>query len=78
MTHCYVGRLQGKPVPTSPVRRGREGDKSVLALSSSSASASSQCYCPCMATSPSHCLARLLLLATFIMHATNIKLILAW
>ena len=50
-------RLQGKTLPETGGRRGREGDKSVLALSSSSAS--SQCYCPCMAGLCSHhCLTR--------------------
>ena len=48
-------RLQGKSVPP-PVRRGREGDKSFLALSSSSSA--SQCHCPCMGLSSHHCLAR--------------------
>ena len=48
-------RLQGKPVPGSGVtRQGREGDKSVLALSSSSA----QCHCPCLGLSSQHCSAR--------------------
>ena len=51
-------RLQGKAVPDQISRRGREGDKSVMALSSSSAS--SQCFCPCMGSglSSPHCLAR--------------------
>ena len=50
-----VFRLQGKSV-APPVRRGREGNKSFLALSSSSTA--SQCHCPCMGLSSSNCLAR--------------------
>ena len=55
MINIFLFRLQGKSVAT-PVRRGREGDKSFLALSSSSTA--SQCHCPCMGLSSSNCLAR--------------------
>jgi len=69
-------RLQGKEVPEQSRRNGREGDKSVLALSSSSAS--SQCYCPCMGAagfSSHHCLARLLLALALVIHVSNMNMI---
>jgi len=59
-------RLEGK----SPPREGREGDRSVLALSSSSSS--SQCYCPCMGHGSHNCLCRIILALAFILHIRNV------
>jgi len=57
-------RLEGK----SP--NGREGDRSVLALSSSS---SAQCYCPCMGMGSHNCLCRIILALAFILHIKNMN-----
>jgi len=68
-------RLQGKFEKSEiAVRKGREGDKSVLALSSSSAS--SQCHCPCMAAiCTHHCLARLLFAFSLFIHVKNVYML---
>jgi len=60
-------RLEGK----SPPRDGREGDRSVLALSSSSSA--SQCHCPCMGNGSHNCLCGLILALAFILHLKNMN-----
>jgi len=57
-------RLEGK----SPDRR--EGDSSILALSSSSSA--SQCHCPCMGQGANNCLCRIILALAFILHIKNL------
>jgi hypothetical protein len=47
----------------------REGDSSMLALSSSSSA--SQCHCPCMGTSSHQCLCRVILALALLLHVKN-------
>ena len=60
-------RLEGK----SPPKDGREGDRSVLALSSSSSA--SQCHCPCMGNGSHNCLCRIILALALILHIKNMQ-----
>ena len=61
-------RLEGK----SPDRR--EGDSSILALSSSSTA--SQCHCPCMGQGANNYLCRIILAMAFILHIKNLTAVL--
>ena len=60
-------RLEGM----SPPWQGREGDRSMLALSSSSSA--SQCYCPCMGNGSHNCLCRIILALALVLHIKNMN-----